>query len=66
MTRKNFVELYAPQNQDNLHPDLVAVECSNLEGFEPSFIEETITRNGNVLDAGVYLYPDGEVIELTN
>ena len=66
MTKQEFVGANAPTNQDNVHPDLVAVECSNIEGFDPSFIDEVITRNGNVLNVGTYLFPNGEIIQFTN
>ena len=66
MTKEFFVGANAPANQDDIHPDYVAIECSNIEGFDPSFIDEVITRNGNILSEGTYLFPNGEIIKLIN
>ena len=66
MTKEFFVGANAPANQDNVHPDLAAVECSNFEGFNPQFIDAVVVRNGNVLPEGTYLFPNGEIIKLTN
>ena len=66
MTKEEFVGVNTPADQDDIHPDLVAVECSNFEGFNPEWVDREIARNGHILGAGIYLYPDGEIIEFYN
>ena len=67
MTKEEFVRAFAPTaSENNQHPDYDAVRIENNLNFNPEWVDREIARNGHVLGAGVYLYPNGEIIEFYN
>ena len=67
MTKRNFLRAYTPKSVDGVHPDHLAVEISNLAGFDRRFVDESRPRSrGQVLREGTWLFPSGFILELTS
>ena len=61
--KKEFIDRFAPAQEDGIHPDLCAVRIDGNPEYS-GWVDRIEEWSNHVLQPGTWLFPDGEIVQL--